>query len=97
MNKDFNPDYIIYTDGGCAFNPSGPGAYGVVIISTDTGKITELSQGYSSTTNNRMEIMAVIASLDFVKEGSVSLYSDSQYVLNTIGPALGKRPQRKRI
>lgn len=68
MSKGFNPNYIIYTDGGCAINPSGPGAYGAVIISTDTGEITELSQGYSSTTNNRMEIMAVIAALEFVKK-----------------------------
>lgn len=94
MSKDFNPDYIIYTDGGCAINPSGPGAYGTVIISTDTGEITELSQGYSSTTNNRMEIMAVIAALEFVKKGSVSLYSDSQYVLNTIS---GKFRQKKNL
>lgn len=94
MSKGFNPNYIIYTDGGCAINPSGPGAYGAVIISTDTGEITELSQGYSSTTNNRMEIMAVIAALEFVKKGSVSLHSDSQYVLNTIS---GKFRQKKNL
>ena len=94
MSKNFNPDYIIYTDGGCAINPSGPGAYGTVIVSTDTGEITELSQGYSSTTNNRMEIMAVIVALEFVKKGSVSLYSDSQYVLNTIS---GKFRQKKNL
>ena len=94
MSKKFDPDFIIYTDGGCAINPSGPGAYGSVIISTDTGEITELSQGYSSTTNNRMEIMAVIAALEFVKKGSVSLHSDSQYVLNTIS---GKFRQKKNL
>ena len=94
MSKGFNPNYIIYTDGGCAINPSGPGAYGAVIISTDTGEITELSQGYSSTTNNRMEIMAVIAALKFVKEGAVSLYSDSQYVLRTIDGSYQKKKNK---
>lgn len=94
MRKNFNPNFIIYTDGGCAFNPSGPGAYGAVIISTDTGGITELSQGYSSTTNNRMEVMAVIAALKFVKEGAVSLYSDSQYVLKTIDGSYQKKKNK---
>lgn len=94
MGKKFNPDFIIYTDGGCAFNPSGPGAYGAVIISKETGEITELSQGYSSTTNNRMEVMAVIAALKFVKEGAVSLYSDSQYVLRTIDGSYQKKKNK---
>lgn len=37
-----NADYIIYTDGGCAWNPGGPGGYGTVIINTKTGEFTEL-------------------------------------------------------
>lgn len=78
-------DYIIYTDGGCAVNPGGPGAYGVVIIDCDTGEITEYSAGYISTTNNRMEIMAVLVALEHIPKGSsATLYSDSQYVINTI-------------
>lgn len=78
-------DYIIYTDGGCAVNPGGPGAYGVVIIDCDTGEITEYSAGYRSTTNNRMEIMAVIVALEQIPKGSsATVYSDSQYVINTM-------------
>jgi ribonuclease HI len=77
-------DYIVYTDGGCTFNPGGPGGYGCVIISTETGEIIELSQGFVSTTNNRMEIMAVLAAFEYIKKGKIRLYMDSQYVLNTI-------------
>ena len=54
------PAYIIYTDGGCAYNPGGPGGCAAVLINTDTGEISEYSAGYKATTNNRMEIMAVI-------------------------------------
>lgn len=53
------PDYIVYTDGGCAINPGGHGAYAAIIIHTDTGEIEEYTNGYKNTTNNRMEIMAV--------------------------------------
>ena len=77
------PDYIIYTDGGCAVNPGGPGGIGVVIVNTKTEEVQEVSQGFRSTTNNRMEMMAVIAALRSVPEAcSIRLYSDSQYVLN---------------
>lgn len=57
------PAYIIYTDGGCAYNPGGPGGCAAVLINTDTGEISEYSAGYKATTNNRMEIMAVILAL----------------------------------
>lgn len=83
-SKEQNIDYIVYTDGGCTFNPGGPGGYGCVIISTETGEITELSQGFVSTTNNRMEIMAVLAAFQFIKKGTIKLYADSMYVLNTL-------------
>jgi ribonuclease HI len=72
----------IYTDGGCLNNP-GPGGYGVVII--DGRKRTELSGGYRLTTNNRMELAAVIMALRSLKKKSrVVLTSDSQYVVNGI-------------
>lgn len=83
-SKEQNIDYIVYTDGGCTFNPGGPGGYGCVIISTETGEIIELSQGFVSTTNNRMEIMAVLAAFQYIKKGTIQLYADSMYVLNTL-------------
>lgn len=72
----------IYTDGACSGNP-GPGGYGTVLLYKDKKK--ELSGGYKSTTNNRMEIMAVIKGLEALKEPcSVKLYSDSKYVVDAI-------------
>jgi ribonuclease HI len=73
---------IIYTDGACEPNP-GPGGYGVVLIFD--GKIKKYSQGYFQTTNNRMEIMAAIAALEALKiTTSVTIYSDSKYLVNAI-------------
>src|SRR6478672_5207259 len=73
----------IYTDGSSRGNP-GPGGYGVVLLSGHHRK--ELSKGYRLTTNNRMEIMGVIAGLQALKKKDVpiTIYSDSQYVVNTI-------------
>ena len=71
---------IIYTDGAARGNP-GPGGYGAILM---TGKHKkELSQGYRRTTNNRMEIMAVIAALKALKKDGlhITVYSDSQYVV----------------
>lgn len=86
------PDYIIYTDGGCAVNPGGPGGIGVVIVNTKTEEVQEVSRGFRSTTNNRMEMMAVITALHSVPEAcSIRLYSDSQYVLNCMGNMWQKR------
>jgi len=73
----------IYTDGAARGNP-GPGGYGVVLIS---GKHRlELSDGYRLTTNNRMELMAVIAGLEALKiQGSdVTVYTDSKYVADAV-------------
>ena len=73
----------IYTDGSSRGNP-GPGGYGVVLLSGNHRK--ELSKGYRLTTNNRMEIMAVLAGLQALKKKDipVTIFSDSQYVVNTI-------------
>jgi ribonuclease HI len=73
----------MYTDGAARGNP-GPGGYGVILMSGKHHK--ELSQGYRRTTNNRMELMAVIAGLQALKkEGmNVTIYSDSQYVVKAI-------------
>lgn len=76
-------DVIMYTDGGCRGNPGGCGGYGVVLIS---GKhIREISGFDPNTTNNRMEIMALIVGLKALKRPcNVKVYTDSQYVANTI-------------
>lgn len=73
----------LYTDGSSRGNP-GPGGYGVILIWNHHRK--ELSQGYKLTTNNRMELMAVIAGLEAIKknEHPVTVYSDSQYVVNAV-------------
>lgn len=73
----------IYTDGASRGNP-GPGGYGVIMT---WGKIKkELSQGYRLTTNNRMELMAVIAALEALKKTGLELviYSDSNYVVKAV-------------
>jgi ribonuclease HI len=76
-------DLIMYTDGATRGNP-GPGGYGVILFWGSHKK--ELSGGYRYTTNNRMELMAVIAGLEALKkEGlKVTIYSDSQYVVKAV-------------
>jgi len=70
----------VYTDGSCLGNP-GPGGWGVILMYGKTKK--ELSGGDPETTNNRMELTAVIRALEALKEPcEVELYADSQYVLN---------------
>ena len=70
----------LYTDGACSGNP-GPGGWGAILEFNGTEK--ELSGGESSTTNNRMELTAVIAGLSALKEPCiVELYSDSKYVID---------------
>jgi ribonuclease HI len=72
----------IYTDGACKGNP-GPGGWGAVLILGDSEK--EMFGGESPTTNNRMELTAVIKALGALKRAcSVDLYTDSQYVRNGI-------------
>ncbi len=72
----------IYTDGACSGNP-GNGGYGAVLLYNGARK--ELSAGYRLTTNNRMEVLAVIKALETLKEPCrVNLYSDSKYVVDAI-------------
>lgn len=85
-------DYIIYTDGGCECNPGGRGGYGAVIINNSTGELTDISEGFRSTTNNRMEVMAVIKALEKIEKGThIQLFSDSQYVIKTMSGMFRKR------
>ncbi|MDR0729102.1 MAG: ribonuclease HI [Prevotellaceae bacterium] len=73
----------LYTDGAASGNP-GPGGYGIVLICN--GHYKELSAGYSYTTNNRMELLAVIVGLEALKQDGclVQVFTDSSYVVNAV-------------
>ena len=76
-------EITIYTDGSARGNP-GRGGYGAILISGKLRK--ELSQGYKHTTNNRMELMGVIAALEAMKKPglNITIYTDSQYIVKAI-------------
>ena len=78
MSEEF--EVIVYTDGACSGNP-GPGGWGAILKHPSTGKARRMSGGEKNTTNNRMELKAVIAGLTAIKKASkVKVVSDSQYV-----------------
>ena len=81
MNQ--RPPIYLYTDGAASGNP-GPGGYGVVLKCGTHYK--ELSEGFEETTNNRMELLAVIVGLEAIKRenAEVIVYSDSTYVVKAI-------------
>lgn len=88
----------IYTDGSCIGNP-GPGGYAFVVLGTDSDPLEyHVSGGEKHTTNNRMELTAVIESLKFTsknnKKTNYTIYSDSMYVINC---AKGKWARKKNI
>jgi len=74
---------IIYTDGAARGNP-GPGGYGIVMLSGAHRK--ELAEGFRLTTNNRMELLAVIVALETLKfeNSEVTVYTDSKYVADAV-------------
>jgi len=75
-------EVIIYTDGSAKGNP-GPGGYATLLIAG--GHQKEISQGFIQTTNNRMELMAVICGLEALKrECNVRVFSDSKYVVDSV-------------
>ena len=76
-------ELTMYTDGAARGNP-GPGGYGTILLWG--GHRKELSGGYRHTTNNRMELMAVIAGLEALKRENlrITVYSDSQYVVKAV-------------
>ncbi|HTQ65581.1 MAG TPA: ribonuclease HI [Puia sp.] len=78
-----NNQLTIYTDGASRGNP-GRGGYGTILIWN--GHAKEIAAGYRLTTNNRMELMAVIAGLEALKKDglNIMIYSDSQYVVKAI-------------
>ena len=91
MNQNNLPEVTIYTDGACTGNP-GPGGYGVILLYKNARK--EMSQGYRKTTNNRMELMALIAGLSLLQEKClVDLYTDSKYVVDSINQGWAERWQ----
>ena len=75
----------IYTDGAAKGNP-GNGGYGVVLLSSDRKHRKELSEGFRLTTNNRMELLAVIVGLETLKiaPSKAKVYSDSKYVVDAV-------------
>ncbi len=77
------PRINIYTDGAARGNP-GPGGYGVVL--QYQGQTKELAQGFRLTTNNRMELLAVIVGLEQIKDSKhqIIIYSDSKYVVDAV-------------
>ena len=78
-------DFTVYTDGGCIDNPGGKGGFGAICVNHKTGEINTKSRGYESTTNNRMEMRAVIEGLRDIPKGSTCLVvSDSQLVVNCL-------------
>ena len=83
----------IYTDGACSGNP-GPGGWGAVL--RYQGKEKELSGGEAMTTNNRMELTAVIRALEALKEPcAVELWSDSKYVVDALEKGWARGWQKK--
>lgn len=84
MNKIKKDEITIYTDGSCLGNP-GPGGYAAVLMYGSKRK--EISEGFRLTTNNRMEIMAVIEALKVInqnKKYDISVYTDSNLVVSAV-------------
>jgi ribonuclease HI len=75
----------LYTDGSSLGNP-GPGGYGLRLEWADRSHVKEFSQGFLRTTNNRMELLAVIVGLELLKKQplEVMIYSDSKYVIDSV-------------
>lgn len=79
----------IYTDGACSGNP-GPGGYGTILQHGKNRK--ELSAGFRKTTNNRMELLAVIAGLEALKDPcEVTVFSDSRYIVDAVNKGWARR------
>ncbi len=79
------PQVYIYTDGSSRGNP-GPGGYGIVMEWVGKPYVKEFSQGYRKTTNNRMELLAVIVALEQLKKDAtkVKVFTDSKYVVDAV-------------
>ena len=85
----------VYTDGACSGNP-GKGGYGIIMEWVGKPYTREFSEGYRLTTNNRMELLAVIVALEQLKKEGIEVvvYSDSKYVVDSVeemGIQLGEK------
>ena len=94
-----NKSITIYTDGSSIGNP-GPGGYGIVMLVDGEDYKKEFSQGFKLTTNNRMELLAVIVALETIKikNSNVSIFTDSKYVamqLKKGGYLIGRKKSLK--
>ena len=80
----------LYTDGSSLGNP-GPGGYGIILEWVGMSYVKEFSAGFIRTTNNRMELLAVIVGLELLKKKSmeVVVYSDSKYVVDAVEKKMG--------
>ena len=80
-----NKSITIYTDGSSIGNP-GPGGYGIVMLAEGEDYKKEFSQGFKLTTNNRMELLAVIIALEKIKikNSNVTIFTDSKYVSDAV-------------
>lgn len=78
-------DVNIYTDGACSGNP-GKGGFGVILESPSKRVFKEFAQGYKQTTNNRMELLAIIEGLKKLKTAplTIQIFSDSKYVVDAV-------------
>ena len=92
--QQVRPPIFLYTDGASSGNP-GPGGYGVVLLCA--GRRLELSEGFRLTTNNRMELLAVIKGLEAIRwhNAEVHVTSDSSYVVNAINKGWLENWRRK--
>lgn len=78
---DTRPDFTVYTDGCCLANP-GPAGYAAIVLPRDGG-LDVISSGFKLSTNNRMELMAVLAAMEAMPdEATVHVWSDSRYVVD---------------
>lgn len=85
------PVLHLYTDGGCLKNPGGIGGYGAVILDGDNEE--RISCGYVSSTNNRMELMGILAALEYVSdtERPFMIHTDSEYAYKIISGKMNPR------
>lgn len=89
MKTDATHSIIIYTDGSSLGNP-GPGGFGCVIVFPEKNQVVELGDKASSTTNNKMELLAIITALNYLQKNNVSpadqivIHTDSSYAINGI-------------
>jgi ribonuclease HI len=97
LPKGPSDSITVYTDGSALNNP-GPGGWGFV-VQLGADEVEEYSQGYEHTTNNRMEMMAVIEALETLKDfkggETITIHSDSQYVINGITKGWAKNWRKK--